>query len=314
MRKTLNQTHIEGLLYQHSLELKESGPNSKNPGTQFISGVVEVATDNNLTNIVPVHFTYVTAKTASGKNNAAFNTLSNIIDGVIPNVMKDGKDRAATIKIDSAIGLNEFYSDRNGEMELVSVKRNEGGFVHVGGALNEDEAARSTFKADMLITGCNRIEGDPERQTVDKVEVKGAIFDFRGGLLPVSFSITDPAGMAYFEGLNASNKEPVFTQLWGNQVSETIVRTYTTESAFGADSVRTVSSTRKDFIITGAAKEPYTWDSEEDLTAQELTQKMADRETYLATIKKRQDEYNASKKSAPAAAATPAAAPGGFNF
>ena len=35
MRKVVNRTHVEGYLYQHTLELKESGPNSKNPGTKF---------------------------------------------------------------------------------------------------------------------------------------------------------------------------------------------------------------------------------------------------------------------------------------
>ena len=31
--KIYNDTHIEGILYEHDLQLKESGPNSKNPGT-----------------------------------------------------------------------------------------------------------------------------------------------------------------------------------------------------------------------------------------------------------------------------------------
>ena len=37
-KKMTNTTHIEGLLYEHKLELRESGPNSKNPGTKFIMG------------------------------------------------------------------------------------------------------------------------------------------------------------------------------------------------------------------------------------------------------------------------------------
>lgn len=317
MKNIENKSHIEGLLYQHSLELKESGPNSKNPGTQFISGTIEVATDDALTNIVPVHFTYVTAVTSTGKVNRSFNTLINIIEGAIPNVMANGKDNAATIRIDSAIGLNEFYSDRNGKDELVSVKRNEGGFIHVGGALDPDETKRNTFSCDMVITNCSREEADPERNLPEKAIISGVIFDFRGSILPVSFSAVDPAAMAYFEGLGASSKEPVFTKIWGNQISETIVKTYVTESAFGADSVRQVPSTRKDYVITGAAKEVYVWDDAETLTAQELMQKMTERETYLATIKQRQDEYNASKKAPAAAASAPAnaiGAIGNFNF
>ena len=58
MKKTMiNQTHIEGVLYEHDLTIKESGENSKNPGTKFISGTISIATDDAMTNIVPIHFT-----------------------------------------------------------------------------------------------------------------------------------------------------------------------------------------------------------------------------------------------------------------
>lgn len=310
MKKMINQTHIEGLLYEHALELRESGPNSKNPGTKFIMGTVSIATDDACTNIVPVHFTYVTATTAKGSTNATFTTLMNIVDGKYGTVMANGKDNATKLRIDSAIGLNEFYADRNGKEELVSAKRNEGGFVHLCDALNEDETARNTFKCDMLITGVKEVEADEEKKLPAKAVVRGAIFDFRGALLPVEFSAVNPGAINYFVGLGASQANPTFTCLWGRQVSETVVRQLVTESAFGEDEVREVKNTRKDFVITGAAKETYVWDDESTITAADLTKAIADRETYLATIKQRQDEYKASK-AAPAAAAP---AKSGFNF
>ena len=309
-KKFINQTHVEGLLYEHALELRESGPNSKNPGTKFIMGTVSIATDDACTNIVPVHFTYVTATTAKGSTNATFTTLMNIVDGKYGTVMANGKDNAAKLRIDSAIGLNEFYTDRNGQEELVSAKRNEGGFVHLCDALNEDETARNTFKCDMLITGVKEVEADEEKKLPAKAVVRGAIFDFRGALLPVEFSAVNPGAINYFVGLGASQANPTFTCLWGRQVSETVVRQLVTESAFGEDEVREVKNTRKDFVITGAAKETYVWDDESTITAADLTKAIADRETYLATIKQRQDEYKASK-AAPAAAAP---AKSGFNF
>lgn len=309
-KKFINQTHVEGLLYEHALELRESGPNSKNPGTKFIMGTVSIATDDACTNIVPVHFTYVTATTAKGSTNATFTTLMNIVDGKYGTVMANGKDNAAKLRIDSAIGLNEFYTDRNGKEELVSAKRNEGGFVHLCDALNEDETARNTFKCDMLITGVKEVEPDEEKKLPAKAVVRGAIFDFRGALLPVEFSAVNPGAINYFVGLGASQANPTFTCLWGRQVSETVVRQLVTESAFGEDEVREVKNTRKDFVITGAAKETYVWDDESTITAADLTKAIADRETYLATIKQRQDEYKASK-AAPAAAAP---AKSGFNF
>jgi hypothetical protein len=275
-------------------------------------GTVSLATDNAGVNVVPVHFTYVTATTAKGGANATFGVLKDIIDGKLGSVMANGADNAAKLRIDSAIGLNEFYTDRNGKEELVSAKRNEGGFVHTCAQLAEDEKTRNTFETDIVITGVKRIDADEERKTPEKVIVKGAIFDFRKSLMPVEFSVLNENAMAYFEGLEASSKNPVFTKVKGRQVSETITRTITEESAFGDASVREVKSSRKDFVITWAQKEPYVWDDEETITAAEMTDAMSARQTYLATVKQRQDEYKASKGAG--SAASKPAAEGGYDF
>ena len=95
MKKNFNnKTHVEGVLYQHSLELKTSGETSANPGTQYIAGTIEIATDNDRLNIVPVHFTYVTATTKSGKTNATFVTLMDIVSGKIGSVMGQSENPA----------------------------------------------------------------------------------------------------------------------------------------------------------------------------------------------------------------------------
>lgn len=309
MKNMINTTHIEGLVYESTLELRVSGENSKNPGTEFIMGNLNIATDNECTNIVPVHFTYVTATTSKGNANATFAVLKDIVDGKIGTVMGNGADNAGKVRIDSAIGLNEFYSDRSGKEELVSVKRNEGGFVHTTASLNPDEKVRNTFEADMLITNVNRIEADEERKIKEKVVVRGCVFDFRKAILPVEFSVTNARGMDYFEGLEASPKNPVFTKVWGRQISQTVTNEKVEESGWGEANVQTSTSTRRDWVITGSNTEPYEWDSDETITAKELTDAMANREVYLAGIKQRQDEYKASKASAPAAANA-----GGFNF
>lgn len=311
MMKVKNETHIEGILYEHALEAKVTGPNSKAPGTNFISGTISIATDDAMTNIVPVHFTYVTEKTSKGGANATYSLLQNIIDGVVGTYMQDGADKAAKLRVDSAIGLNEFYTDRNGKEELVSVKTNEGGFVHTTNVLAEKETDRNTFKCDMVITQVTHIDADDERKIPEKAVIKGVVFNFRNEILPVEFTATNAGAMAYFEDLGATTSNPVFTKVWGRQVSEVIKREIREESAFGEDSVREVQSTRKDFVITGAAKEPYEWDSEDTILASELTTAIANRETYLATMKQRRDEYKASKgQTTPAAASSKAE----FNF
>lgn len=307
----INQTHVEGVLYEHALEAKVSGDTSKNPGTPFITGTISIATDDAMTNIVPVHFTYVTATFGSGKPNDTYTTLNNIVNGTFGTYMKDGADKAVKLRVDSAIGLNEFFTDRNGKEELVSAKRNEGGFVHKVDALDEDDKVRNTFKTDMIINCVTHVDADEEKGLPEKCVVKGAIFDFRKSLLPVEFSATNPNAMRYFESLDATQRNPVFTCVWGRQVSETIVKQIRTESAFGEDEVREVKNTRRDFVITGASKEPYVWDDESSITVAELNAAIQKREIDLAAMKKRQDEYKASKNRI-----TPVAAPtqGGFNF
>lgn len=310
MKKMINTTHIEGLLYEHKLEKKVSGENSKNPGTEFISGTITIATDDARMNTVQVHFTYVTAITSKGGANNTYNVLNRIIEGA-PCVTKDGADNAIKLRVDSAIGLNEFFSDRNGESELVSAKRNEGGFIHiVTDELAEDEKERSTFTADMLITGTRDVEENPERNLPAKLILKGYIFDFRNAIMPVEFSVLNPNGMKYFANLEVSERKPVFTKVWGTQISQTTYREVTEESAFGDKKVRRVPSSVKDFVVTGTAREPYLWDDEDGILATEFNEAMANREVYLATIKKRQEDYQNSKKSTPIAST----AKTGYNF
>lgn len=306
-----NNCHLEGLLYDHNLELKTTGPNSKAPGTEYIRGTVSIVTDNALTNVVTVYYNYVTAMTRKGKEDLRFKSLMEIISGKRKTVMADGADMASIVRVDSSLALNEFFTERDGKEELVSAKRNEGGFLHFEGSgengkLDPEEGRRDTFKVDMVITNAIEKEAIEERNLPAKVIVKGWIFDFRGAIYPVEFSAVDGPAMDYFLGLGASPKEPFCTQVWGHQVSETVVRRIVTENAFGPDDVQELTSTRKEYLIEGSANNPYEWDSEDFITAAEFNQKMTERETYLADIKKRRDDYRNSQKTAAETIANPA--------
>lgn len=313
MKKMINTTHIEGLVYDHKLEKKVSGKESKNPGTEFINGILNVATDDKGMNVVPVHFSYVTATTSKGGTNNTYNALSRIIDEN-PSVVKVGRDNAMKVRIDSAIGLNEFYADLKDE-KPVCAKRNEGGFVHIVNELDEDEKKRSYFETDMLITGVRDVEADPDRNLPAKAVVMGYAFDFRNALLPVEYSVLNENGMKYFQKLDCSPANPTFTKVWGRQVSQTIKTEITEESAFGEASVRIRETTNRDFVITGTSKVPYMWDDESTITAMEMKKALQDREIYLASVKKRQEDYQNSKSNGAAAKTAMAnTAASGYNF
>ena len=307
--KLLNSTRIEGILYQHNLEFKISGPNAKKPGTEYITGTIDIATNDAMTNIVPVHFTYETAVRANGKENATFATLKNIIDGKIvcyTDPTFGSETAAAKVRVDSAIGLNEFYSDRSGTEELVSVKRNEGGFVHIVQSISENERQRSTFEADIVIVGVREKEAvEDENGNIvapAKAIIDCRLFDFRKAMLPTTLSATNPKAIDYFVGLEASPKNPVFTKVRGQIVSEQITRYLHEESAFGEDSVREIQSSNKDYVITWAASEPYEFGLEETITFEDLKIAASARENMLAILKQRRDQYKASQGNAIGAA------------
>lgn len=318
MRKTQNKTHIEGRVYDFTIAEKVTGESSKNPGTKYIGGQLDIATDEACLNVVKVEFTYVTETTKAGKVNATYANLKKIIDSG-KTVLKDGKDAATMVKVDSAIGLNDFYTDRNGTEELVSAKRNQGGFVTLVSNLDEDESKRNTFEVDMLINKVTHIDADEEKH-IDKdyVVIAGAVFDYRNAILPTSFVVKSDSGMKYFESLDASAQNLVFTKVWGKINSSTIVTRKEEESAFGEPAIKEFSKTIREWVVTGTSKPDSTYeigDEENGVTVEEIKKLMADREVYLAEQKKKADDYKASKAvGATSSVASAPAAAGGFNF
>ena len=312
-KKFINETHIEGILYDHKLEKKVTGANSKAPGTEFIAGTISVATDDKLENVVQIHYTYETATFAkSGSANSRFPILMKIIDEN-PTVLNVGADKAMKVRCDSAIEIMDWFPQVTDE-KPTTIVRNEGGFIHTTTNLNEDEKQRNTFKADMVITNVKDVEADPEKNIEAHVKVKGAVFqDFRKQLMPVEFVVRGKGGMQYFQNLDVSSKNPVFTTVWGRQMSKTVVVKTVTESAFGEDEVRERQNTTREFVITGCSKEPYEFDDESTITKADLSKMMADRELLLADIKQRRIEYENSKGGSSAATVT-ASADDNYNF
>ena len=323
MRKNINTERIEGYIYQLGdsngrdvLTEKVSGQGSKNPGTKYITGTIEIAVDEDGMNIIPVHFTYVTPTYSSGKENRNFGILSQIIAD--PKTwLTHGKEGAMKVRIDASVSLNDFYA---ADGSLVSTKRNEGSFVSIVNSLCP-ETERNTFKTDMIISKVTHVDADPEKNiSADYCSVSGVIFDFRNAFLPVEYIVKNPAGMKYFESLEASNSNPIYTQVQGRINCSSQKIEIVEESAFGEPTVSTKERRVREWVITSAAKAPYDFGDEEVITSEEVVKGLQDREVYLADVKKRADEYKVSKNttatpiSNSAPAATPKAKSGAFNF
>ena len=298
MRSNANEERIEGRLFSHHLEEKVSGPTSKHPGTPFISGTIELATDDNDLNIVEIHYTYVTELQKSGKKNSTYTNLKRIISEG-KTVTANGHDEAWKIRATPSIALNDYYP--HGQDELVSLPRNEGGFVSIISSLSDDPSQRNKFTADMLITGVVR----DDSSDTPLAKVNGAIFNFRNDLLPIHFVIRNEDGINYFEDLGASSSEPVYTKVWGKIVSRTESITQETESAFGDAAVDMKQRRVREWMITGAQREPYSFGEGGLLTVEDVKKAVQNREVMLADIKQRSKEYYASHNASAKPTNTP---------
>lgn len=318
MKRNVNQEVIEGRVYEHDLTLKTvQNQQSENFGKEFINGSVSVATDEAGLNVLTVHYTYVTETTKQGKQNATYGNLKKIMEG--KTWVNDGKDAAMKVRLTPSAALNDFYPQ--GGDQLVSQQRNEGGFVSILTDLSLEGPGRQKFTFDTVITGVTLVEADPERNIAnDYAKINCAVFNFRNDILPFTLIARSQGAIDYFMNLNASPKEPVYTQVWGEIVSTTVRIEKTVESAFGEPSVEISERSQREWVVTGAKPEPYVFDDESTITTAELSKAIANRNVYLEEVKTRAKEYYENRGNAVAAPKPSAPAPnttvpvGGFNF
>lgn len=285
MKQMTNSAHIEGYVFSTD---RLANRVSKKTNTPFINGTVNVATDAEGTNVIPVFFHYVTATfKKNGKPNPAYEILQCLIDADGANTYEKVGTDALKVRIDGSVDVNDFVT-RDGEM--ASPKRVSGSFMHLmtGDISNEP----ATFDVDMLIAGVSTREvedGD------DFANLRGYVFNYRGDALPIDVNIRSHGGIDYFTDAEISSKNPMFTRIKGKIVSQAITHETTEESAFGDPIVHKVTRHIRTWDVTWAAVEPYEWDDDSTITKKEFKQKLDEREEHLAEVKKNHDDYQAKK-------------------
>ena len=297
-----NSAHVEGYLFsiaddkgRNKLQKAITGPNSKVPNTEYIRGVVNIATDPEGLNVVAVHFGFLKKYTAAGKVNSTYTLLEKLIDadanGTLNSFEVCGTD-AITLRIDGDVEVNDFLG-RDGEM--IAAKRFRGAFAHnLTSEINPDRAA--TFSTDMLIVNAiNREIEDGD----DYMQLKGYCFNFRGDLLPVTYNVRTPEGIRYFEDKEISPSNPFLTKVWGNMTTSVQKSVKEIESAFGAQAVETTTQTFHSWDVIGCSKEPMEFDDEATLTVAEFEQKLVERNEHVAAEKQRTLDWQASRNAAP---------------
>lgn len=307
--KFINNVVLEGRVYEAALEKKTSAK-----GVDYIKGKVKVATDDACLNVVEVVITYVAEKKNDGGANPNWAILSRLMTQDAKTVLNVGAENAQMLKVSTNVGVNDWYKSENDDYVLVSGKQVAGGFLTEKTQL-PDESLRNKFDVDMVITNTFLVEGDEEQGTVDKLKVKGYVFDFRKSILPVDFSVVNPNGIKFIENLDATQNTPVFTKVWGKIVNETVTKKVVEDNAFGEDLVTEVTNYKRDWVITGIRPEAYEMDDESTITFAELSEALNKREIMLAEKKQETIEWAKKKAQGNGAPATnPMPAVGNFGF
>lgn len=297
-----NVETFEGYVYStgtsfNELSKRVTGENSKNPGTEYIAGDLDIAVDEEGLDVISIHYTYITPFYKSGKVNNTYAALEEIINHPENTWIKGGKENAYKVKCTGvAIGINDFIA---GDGSKVASPRNENGFCSIIKDFTDDKP-KSQFTTDMLITKVTHMDANPEKNVLeDYVSVSGYIFGYGATIptiLPVSFVVRNEAGMNYFENMEIDGSNPVFTKVWGRPVCKTIKVEQREESAFGEAFVQTNPRKNREYLITGTAKVPYDFGDEEVLTVADVNKMTQDRQVILAEIEKRFNERKNNKE------------------
>ena len=300
MKNKLNREVLEGRLYDFDLEKKEvKNPNSKYFGQEFWTGTLHIATDEAGLNVIPVHYTFVLPTFGSGKVDNRFSAFEKIV-AEEKTWLKVGKNEAEKIRLTPSGDLNDFYIVNDERM--VSAQRNEGGFITFIKELSPEGSSRNKFTYDMIINKVNIVEPAEGTDDVPHAKIHGVIFNFRGDVLPWDVIAYNPKAIDYFEGLNLSSKEPVYTQVWGSIRNTTVKVEKEIENAWGDPVIEYSERTRREWIIEGS--KPQTYDFTEEDSA-ELQKKVADRNVHLEEIKSSAIAYAENQKNAVTTTPTP---------
>lgn len=296
----VNTVKVQGYIFNKGEGFRALQKRTSKAGKEYIQGELNIATDEDATNVVTVWFQYV-APTYPAKNgkperpNATYNTLAQIIENTT--TYEEAGTNAQKVRIDGNVGVNDWY---NRDGELVSTKRFEGSFVHLMNAGEKLAERPATFETDMVIS--NIAEREMENAAENYVNVTGYVFNFRQDVLPVTFTVRGEGGMKYF----LDQDTPMVTKVWGDIVSSIVKIEHTTESAFGVPTVDVTTRTIRAWDIIGASAEPMDWDDESTITRAELKKKVLEREERLAEEKKRREEARNNSDSAFSSPAKPA--------
>ena len=248
-----NDVNLTGFVFSANFRTGTSKATSKwHPNEDYISGNLNVATDEDAMNVVPVNFFVYENRRNKDDDivpNETYQTLLQIMNG--PTYETAG-DKAPKVRISATVDTNDFYSSRTDD--IVSAQRVNGRFIHLMSPGVSVTPANFDVNAVVTSTVEREVEGrDPY------LDVRGYVFSYNGTrLFPVRFECQDKSGQSFLLGLEPSSTNPVVMNLWGS-IQTTVIEKIPAEqeevaNGFGVRPVISGNnvSTVRSWVITGA--------------------------------------------------------------
>lgn len=248
-----NDVNLTGFVFSANFRTGTSKATSKwHPNEGYISGNLNIATDEDAMNVVPVNFFVYENRRNKDDDivpNETYQTLLQIMNG--PTYETAG-DKAPKVRISATVDTNDFYSSRTDD--IVSAQRVNGRFIHVMSP--GTSVTPANFDVNAVVTSAveREVEGrDPY------LDVRGYVFNYNGTrLFPVRFECQDKSGQSFLLGLEPSSTNPVVMNIWGS-IQTTVIEKAPAEqeevaNGFGVRHVISGNnvSTVRSWVITGA--------------------------------------------------------------
>lgn len=305
LNNVTNECAINGYVYdfgRFGLNIKKDAEHGDK-----IYGSIIVLVDEPTDTTVEVHFFPQGKEYKSGKENATYLALKELMDNK-NTIAAVGKSKAAKVRCTCKLSTNIYYSAnkaKQNELELHEPLQVQGSFLHI-----DDNAVPFVgFNVDALIkslTPINDANGEPSADYRVNIEI---FDDYRKIFRPLTMKISDPAGVAVFT--RNVEDQPYYTTIAGTIVNRTIQKaTQSGEMEFGQATVISQPREVRDILITGAKTATKGF----NMSDEEMVSVKNNRKVQLNDALKRAEERANNKAATSTATSAAKSVADDFNF
>lgn len=278
IREAVNNVVIEGTVAEVRIETKNSN------GKEFITGEVDIQTDENSTHTVKV---FANKLNKEGKESSLYKGIETIMNEY-KSIASYGKDEADRVRITQGkIGLNEYVGQDD---TIKSYPQLSANFINRLTA-TEEFSPKAEFEVEMFVHSVTEeVKNDEE---TGRALLKGFVPVYGGKVIPFTFVVADEDAVDY---VNNNYEAGSTVTVYGDIVNRVNVTKKEVEVGFGKPQEKITRTTVREYVVTGGTP-PLDEDDAKAYKKEVIKKALVEREAYLEEMKAKKKE-GASKPAA----------------